>query len=348
MKKLLNTLFVTKQGVYLAKDGECIAVKESRENDASTTLLRVPIHTLESIVCFGRVSASPSLMGFCGARRVLLSFFTETGEFLSRVQGPVTGNILLRRGQYRAADCPERAASIARSVVTAKVANSRFVLQRAARERDGEPESLTAATKHLAKILDRLRMNRSISLDTLRGMEGEAAQEYFRAFNEMILAQQNSFAFRTRSRRPPLDRINAVMSFLYTLLVHDCVAALEGVGLDPYCGFLHVDRPGRPSLALDLMEELRPVLSDRVALTLINRQQLKPHDFDIRENGAVWLTAMGRKTTIAAWQGRKREELMHPIIEERVAIGLLPHVQALLLARHLRGDMEGYPSLLWR
>ncbi len=348
MKKLLNTLFVTKQGVYLAKDGECIAVKENGEDDASTTLLRVPIHTLESVVCFGRVSASPSLMGFCGESRVLLSFFTENGQFLARVQGPVTGNILLRREQYRVADCADTAASIARSIITAKVANSRFVLQRAARERTSGLDVLASSAKQLAMILDRLRVNRPISLETLRGMEGEAAQEYFGAFDEMIVAQRDSFSFKTRSRRPPLDRMNAVMSFLYTLLAHDCVAALEGVGLDAYCGFLHVDRPGRPSLALDLMEELRPVLSDRVALTLINRQQLKSHDFEVRESGAVWLTASGRKTVIAAWQERKREEWMHPIVQERVAIGLLPHVQALLLARHLRGDMEGYPSLLWR
>jgi len=348
MKKLLNTLFVTKQGVYLAKDGECIAVKESGESETATTLLRVPIHTLESVVCFGRVTASPQLMGFCGESRVLLSFFAETGRFLARVQGPVAGNILLRRAQYRLADGAEAASQIARSIVIAKVSNSRKVLQRAARERGAESPALNAATERLKAILDRLRVTRPLTVETLRGMEGEAGRDYFQAFDEMIVAQKDVFTFEMRSRRPPLDRVNAVLSFLYTLLTHDCVAALEGVGLDPYCGFLHADRPGRPSLALDLMEELRAVLADRVALTLINRQQLKAKDFDVRESGAVWLSEVGRKTVIAEWQARKREELMHPLIEERILTGMIPHVQALLLARHVRGDMEGYPSLLWR
>lgn len=323
-------------------------MKETADAESSTTLLRIPIHTLDSVVCFGRVSASPSLMGFCGENRVLLSFFTETGRFLARVQGPVAGNILLRRQQYRVADQPTVAANVVRSIVIAKVANSRIVLQRALRERATDSPLLGSCIEQLSSVLSRLKVTRPIPLDSLRGMEGEAAQYYFRAFDEMIVAQRDSFRFTTRSRRPPLDRINAVMSFLYTLLTHDCVAALEGVGLDPYCGFLHLDRPGRPGLALDLMEELRPVIGDRLALTLINRQQLKANDFEVRENGAVWLTAAGRKQVIAAWQERKREELTHPILEEKVELGLLPHVQALLLARHLRGDFEGYPSLLWR
>ena len=323
-------------------------MKETADAESSTTLLRIPIHTLDSVVCFGRVSASPSLMGFCGENRVLLSFFTETGRFLARVQGPVAGNILLRRQQYRVADQPTVAANVVRSIVIAKVANSRIVLQRALRERATDSPLLGSCIEQLSSVLSRLKVTRPIPLDSLRGMEGEAAQYYFRAFDEMIVAQRDSFRFTTRSRRPPLDRINAVMSFLYTLLTHDCVAALEGVGLDPYCGFLHLDRPGRPGLALDLMEELRPVIGDRLALTLINRQQLKANDFEVRENGAVWLTAAGRKQVIAAWQERKREALTHPILEEKVELGLLPHVQALLLARHLRGDFEGYPSLLWR
>lgn len=339
MKKLLNTLFVMRQGTYLAKDGECVAVK-----DAEETLLRVPIHTLESVLCFGRVSASPSLMGFCGENRVLLSFLTEGGKFLARCQGPVAGNILLRREQYRAADSPARSAGVARSIIFGKVANSRVVLQRACRER--ESPVLAQAVEELGRVQD--RVERGGDLDSLRGMEGEAAQVYFGAFDEMIATQKEAFRFSGRSRRPPLDRVNALLSFVYTLLVSDCVAALEGVGLDPYCGFLHRDRPGRPSLALDLMEELRPVLADRLVLTLINRQQVKPSSFRTEENNAVWLVDEARKEVLAAWQERKREEVVHPILEERAMLGLFPHLQALLLARHLRGDLGGYPSLLWK
>jgi CRISP-associated protein Cas1 len=339
MKKLLNTLFVTRQGTYLTKDGECVAVKDNDE-----TLLRVPIHTLESVLCFGRISASPPLMGFCGENRVLLSFLTEGGKFLARCQGSVTGNVLLRRQQYRTADDPARAATVARSVIFGKVANSRVVMQRANREK--ESGGLGTAVDQLAKVMD--RVERGTDLDSLRGMEGEAGQIYFGGFDQMIVMQKEAFRFTIRSRRPPLDRVNALLSFVYTLLVSDCVAALEGVGLDPYCGFLHRDRPGRPSLALDLMEELRPVLADRLALTLINRQQVKAASFRVEENGAVWLTDAGRKEVLTAWQERKREEVVHPVIDERVALGLFPHVQALLLARHLRGDLEGYPSLLWK
>jgi len=270
VRKLLNTLYVTKQGVYLARDGVCIAVKESSGGEGQGgTLLRIPIHTLEGVVCFGRVSASPQVMGFCGENRVLLNFFTDTGAFLARVQGPVAGNVLLRKAQYRV---PEgAAAAIARSVVIAKISNSRYVLQRALRDRKSSSTVLEESVASLARILERLRIARDIAVDSIRGIEGEAARVYFGSFNELIVSQREDFEFRGRSRRPPLDRVNAVLSFVYTLLMHDCVGALEGVGLDPYSGFLHCDRPGRPSLALDLMEELRPVLADRVALTLINR-----------------------------------------------------------------------------
>ncbi|HBY62164.1 MAG TPA: subtype I-C CRISPR-associated endonuclease Cas1 [Solibacterales bacterium] len=346
MKKLLNTLFVTRQGVYLAKDGECIAVREGG-GDLGETLLRVPIHTLESIVCFGRVSASPPLMGFCGENHVLLSFFAENGQFLARVHGRTVGNILLRRSQYRIADHPEAAAGIAQSIVCAKTANSRLVVQRAARDHPDFAEPLSAAADRLAIILRRLQTG-ALPLDILRGIEGEAAQHYFSAFDAMICAQKQDFTFLSRSRRPPRDRINALLSFLYTLLTHDCAAALEGVGLDASCGFLHVDRPGRPSLALDLIEELRPVLADRLALSLVNRLQVKPGDFEHRDSGAVFLSESGRKQVIAAWQERKRDAFTHPVIGERLELGLLPHVQALLLARHIRGDIAGYPSLLWK
>ncbi len=342
MKKLLNTLFVTRQGVYLAKDGEALVVKEDEE-----TLLRVPVHHLESVLCFGRVSASPAAMGFCGENRVLLGFFTENGRFLARVQGPVAGNVLLRREQYRAADDPIRSAAVARGVIWAKVWNSRVVMQRALREHG--KDGLSGGVDGLAGILERLgRCSEGMSVDSLRGVEGEAASAYFAGFDAMIVSQKEDFRFVGRSRRPPLDRVNALLSFVYTLLMSDCVAALEGVGLDPYCGFLHRDRPGRASLALDLMEELRPVLADRLVLTLINRQQVRASSFRREESGAVWLTDAGRKEVLQSWQERKREEVMHPIVEEKAALGLFPHLQALLLARHIRGDLEGYPSLLWK
>lgn len=346
MRKLLNTLYVTRQGTYLAKDGESVAIREGGE-DGGQTLLRVPMHTLESIVCFGRVSASPPFMGFCGERRVLLSFLSEQGKFLARCQGATMGNILLRRQQYRLADEGSSAARVAQPMVLAKVANCRNVVLRAARESEGDRSALQVAAEELRGTLTRIDKG-APELEVLRGMEGEAAQKYFGVFDEMIVAQKADFQFRGRSRRPPMDRINALLSFVYTLLVHDCVAALESVGLDPYCGFLHRDRPGRPSLALDLMEELRPVVADRVVLTLVNRQQVQSGDFEERENGAVWLSPKGRKEVIAAWQEKKREEVTHPVVEERAAVGLFPFIQAMLLARHIRGDLEGYPSLLWR
>lgn len=342
MKKLLNTLYVTRQGVYLSKDLECVLVQEKKE-----TLLRVPIHTLESIVCFGRVSASPPLMGFCGDRKVLLSFFTEQGEFLARAQGPVSGNVLLRREQYRIADEARRSAHIVRSIVAAKVANCRIVLLRAQREQGTGECDLSDAVAVLGRILEGIT-RRDLTVEELRGCEGEAAKTYFGVFDHLIVAQKEDFRFQGRNRRPPLDRVNALLSFLYTLLVHDCMAALEGIGLDPYVGMLHADRPGRPGLALDLMEEMRPPLADRLALSLINRRQVDAGGFEIRDNGAVVMTPGCRKEVLTAWQKRKQEEVMHAIVGERAPLGLFPHLQAMLLARHVRGDLEGYPALLWK
>ncbi|HUE02857.1 MAG TPA: type I-C CRISPR-associated endonuclease Cas1c [Bryobacteraceae bacterium] len=343
MKQLLNTLYVTTQGAYLAKDGETVLVRVEEESR-----LRVPIHTLGSIVCFGRVSCSPALMGMCAEKGVGLAFLTENGRFLARVEGPVSGNVLLRREQYRRADDEGRTAEIARAVVIAKVANCRTVLLRAAREK---PESagcadLEAAALRLLRLGETLQ--KPLALDTVRGHEGDAARVYFEVFDHLIVEAKDAFFFRARSRRPPLDNMNALLSFLYTLVTHDVAAALEGVGLDPAVGYLHVDRPGRPSLALDLVEELRPVLADRLGLSLVNRRQVRAEGFRRTESGAVEMDEGTRKEVLVGYQKRKQEEVMHPFLKERVAFGIVPHVQAMLLARFLRGDLDGYPSFLWR
>lgn len=343
MKQLLNTLFVTTQGAYLAKEGDTILVRVDQD-----VVLRVPIHTLSGVVCFGRVSSSPPVMGLCAERGVGLAFFTESGRFLARVQGPVSGNVLLRREQYRRAEDQAKAADIARSIVIAKVANSRTVLLRAMREKpasDGRA-ALEAAAKRLGRLTEDLQ--RTMPLDSVRGHEGDAARVYFNVFDHLVTEYKNSFFFHERSRRPPLDNMNALLSFLYTLLTHDVVGALEGVGLDPAVGYLHRDRPGRPSLALDLVEELRPVIADRLGLSLINRRQIDARGFQTTESGAVTMNSTTRKEVLVAYQKRKQEQILHPFVKERVAFGVIPHVQAMLLARHLRGDLEAYPSFLWR
>jgi CRISPR-associated protein Cas1 len=339
MRKLLNVLYVTVDGAYLAKDGETVAVRVEHE-----TRLQVPVHTLEGIVCFGQVSMSPALMGFCAEKNVGVSFLTEHGRFLARVQGPESGNVLLRRTQYRAADNLAASGVIAQSILLGKIANSRTVLQRAAREHPAE--ALDAAALQLAQSL-RLA-ERESSLDPLRGIEGDAARNYFAVFNQMIVAQQEDFVFHERSRRPPLDNVNALLSFLYVLLAHDVASALETVGLDPAVGFLHRDRPGRSGLALDLMEELRPVLADRLVLSLINRKQLSASGFTRSETGGIQMNDATRKEVLVAWQKRKQEEIQHPFLGERIPLGLIPYAQALLMARYLRGDLDAYPTFFWR
>lgn len=343
MKKHLNTLFVTTQGAYLAKDGETVCVKVERE-----VKLRLPIHTLGGIVCFGHVSCSPFLMGFCAERDVAISFLTENGRFLARVQGPVSGNVLLRREQYRRADDPGGSADMARYFLLGKIANSRSVLSRAVRDHAAQSDAgrVDAALSRLHSILMEIRHGNS--LDVLRGYEGEAANVYFGVFNELITSQKEDFQFHERNRRPPLDQVNCLLSFIYTLVLHDVRAALECTGLDPAVGFLHRDRPGRPSLALDMMEEFRSFFADRLALTLINLQQVKAKGFTSSESGAVFMDDDTRKTVLVAYQKRKQEEVMHPFLKEKMPYGLLFHAQALLLARHLRGDIDGYPPFLWK
>jgi CRISP-associated protein Cas1 len=339
MRKLLNTLYVTIPGAYLSKDGETVVVRVEQE-----TRLRLPAHTLEGIVCMGLVSCSPALMGFCAERQIALSFLTEHGRFLARIQGPVRGNVLLRREQYRRADNEDTCAAIARSVLLAKIANCRTVLLRA--DRESSRPSFKSVCAQLESSLRALE--REPCLDAMRGNEGDAARAYFGCFDDLIVTQKEDFFFRERSRRPPLDNVNALLSFVYVLLAHDFAAALETVGLDPAVGFLHRDRPGRASLALDLMEELRPVLADRLVLSVVNRRQVSSANFRRGESGGVVMDEATRKEVLIAWQKRKQEEIVHPFLEERIPFGLVPYAQALLLARYLRGDLDAYPSFFWR
>jgi CRISP-associated protein Cas1 len=343
MKKLLNTLFVTTQGAYLSKEGETVVVKIDGE-----AALRLPVHTLGGIVCFGQVSCSPFLMGFCAENGVAVSFLTENGRFLAKVQGPVSGNVLLRREQYRRADDLETSAIIARSVVTGKIANCRTVLQRALRDHMEKIDSdaIAASSQVLSNSLRRLQTD--WPLDVVRGIEGESANAYFEVFEHLITSQKNDFTFHERNRRPPLDNVNCLLSFIYTLLMHDVRAGLESVGLDPAVGFLHRDRPGRYGLALDLMEELRPFIADRLTLSLINLSQVQAKGFNKKESGAVLMDDDTRKTVLVAYQKRKQEEIEHPFLKEKIAIGLLPYSQALLMTRYLRGDIDNYPPFIWK
>lgn len=334
---------MTTDKAYLAKKGETVLVRVEKE-----TKLRVPLQGLDGIVCIGRVGCSTALMGACAERGVTISFFSNHGRYWARVQGPVSGNVLLRRQQYRRADDPEQAAEIARAVVAAKVANQRTILLRALRDHPdmtGAGEVQFAAGR-LGYILRSLM--ESLPLPQIRGAEGEAGKMYFSVFDHLIVSQKSDFVFTRRSRRPPLDSMNALLSFLYAILAHDTASALEGVGLDPAVGFLHRDRPGRPGLALDLMEEFRPFLADRVALSLVNRQQVRGSGFRRTESGAVEMDDQTRKTVLGAYQARKQEELHHPFLDEKIPTGLLAHVQAMLLARYLRGDLDGYPPFLWK
>lgn len=343
MRKLLNTLYVTTQGSHLSCEGETVRVEVDGD-----LKLRIPVHTLDGVVCFGRVYCTPPLLELCAEHNVSLSYLTEYGRFRARLHGPVSGNVLLRREQYRRADDTDQSGLIARAMVGAKIANARTVLLRSAREHSSDESNLALrkAADYLSGILRRFKDD--TTLDILRGWEGEAAHAYFSAFERMIVSQRDEFPFKDRNRRPPLDNVNALLSFLYTLLVHDVVSALETVGLDPAVGFLHSDRPGRPSLALDLMEEFRPMLADRVALSLINRQQVKGSGFTRSETGAVMMDDKTRKEVIVTYQKRKAEEIHHPFLEEKFAVGLLPYAQALLLARHLRGALDAYPAFIWK
>lgn len=343
MKKLLNTLYITTEGAALRKDGENLVAEVEGVERA-----RVPFHMLGSVVVYGAVLISPPLIQALAPLGVTIVFLDRAGRFQARVEGPVSGNVLLRRAQYRASDQPDE---IVRSIVSAKIANQRAVLQRALRDYGGEMgnerrEIIEAAVDRKARILRRVAFAGE-GTEMLRGCEGEAAQLYFSVFGHLVRSPDEAIRFEGRSRRPPLDPVNALLSFLYTLLTHDCRSAAEGVGLDPAVGFLHRERPGRPSLALDLMEELRPILADRLALSLLNRRQLRAGDFERQEGGAVLLNDAGRRTVITAWQERKKEERLHPFLGEKIPFGLVAHAQAQLLSRHLRGDLDAYPPWIW-
>ncbi len=343
MHQLLNTLYVTTPEAYIRLDHETLRVEVEGK-----TRLQVPLHHIGGLVCFGDVLISPAVLHRCADDGRSVVLLNRNGRFKGRLEGPVSGNVLLRKAQHEAVNNPHLTLSVARHIVAGKVQNTRQIVLRAAREADDPKDAgpLKDTAQGLAATLERVATIGD--LDQLRGLEGEAARRYFGSFTCMVREDRQSFQLNGRSRRPPLDPINALLSFLYTLLLGDCVAAAEGVGLDPQMGFLHVLRPGRPALGLDLMEELRSVVADRLALTLINRRQVTAKDFVERPGGAIYLDDEGRKETVVAYQKRKQEEIQHPVLEQKVPVGLIPHVQARLLARFLRGDMETYLPFLYR
>lgn len=343
MKQLLNTLFVTSEDIYLSVEGENVLANRNQQ-----VIARYPLHTLQTIVSFSYSGASPALMGACASHGIGLAFCTPRGRFLARVSGESNGNVLLRRAQYRLADNPEASCVIARNMIFGKISNSAASIQRTLRDHGmrvtdcGLGETVQQLKQLLPLVLE------VSDMDSLRGLEGTGAAAYFQVFDHLLLNRKEDFFFHGRNRRPPLDRVNAMLSFAYSLLAHDCASALESVGLDAYVGFLHRDRPGRTSLALDLMEELRPCMADRFVLTLVNNRIVKPEDFLTQDSGAVLLTEDGRKKFLKAWQERKRDTLTHPFLDEKLSWGMIPYIQALLLARCLRGDLESYPPFLWK
>lgn len=343
MKKLLNTVYVNSPDRYLSLDGENLVISQD-----GTEIGRVPLHNIERIMTFGHAGASPALMGKCAKNGIELVFMSRNGHFIARVEGEVKGNVLLRRQQYRIADNEKGSLDIARNIISAKLFNSRWVLERMIRDHGAriDTELFGKKSEFLNNSIKQVR--NCGDMDSLRGIEGEAASVYFSLFNDMILQQKDDFRFDTRNKRPPLDNVNALLSFAYSMATGMCTSALESVGLDPYVGFMHTDRPGRRSLALDMVEEIRSVLCDRFVLTLINKRLVSSDDFVKREDGAVLLTEDGRKNFFSAWQKRKSEELKHPFIEEKVEWGMLPYVQAMLLARYIRGDLDCYPPFMWK
>lgn len=343
MRKLLNTLYVTSSDSYLSLDGENVVILEQERE-----LGRLPLHNLEAIVSFGYRGASPALMGGCAARNVSLCFLTPQGKFLARVTGNIRGNVVLRKKQYEASNDVDVALAIAKNCIIGKVHNSRWVLERATRDHNlqVDVEKLKRSSSFLKESLSRI--GECKSTEQLRGYEGEAASIYFGVFDELILQQKRDFVFLGRNKRPPMDNVNAMLSFVYTLLANMVASALETVGLDPYVGFLHTDRPGRISLALDIMEELRPVLADRFVLTLINKKMVTGKDFTKKEDGAVLMNDKARKSLLTEWQNKKKEVITHPYLGEKVEWGMIPFVQSMLLARYLRGDIDQYPPFFWK
>ena len=343
MKKLLNTLYVTSENSYLSLDGENVVVFEDK-----TELGRLPLHNLEGIVSFGYRGTSPALMGACAERNISLCYLTPQGKFLARISGKTRGNVVLRQQQYAGSKDKEISLGIAKNCILGKVHNARWVLERALRDHSLQidAEQVKAASNFLKNSLKLIQDSQS--KEQLRGYEGEAASIYFGVFDQLILQQKKDFVFQGRNKRPPLDNVNALLSFVYTLLTNNIASALETVGLDPYVGYLHTDRPGRVSLALDLIEELRAVLADRFVLSLINKKIISGKNFSKKENGAVLMDDETRRKVLAEWQSKKKEIITHPYLNEKVEWGMVPYVQAMLLARYLRGDLDGYPVFLWK
>ena len=343
MRKLRNTLYVTTPDKYLSLDGENIVLRSTDCED-----VRIPLINLEEIVAFGSRGASPALMNKCTSDKIGLTFLSRSGKFLARAEGEVSGNVYLRREQYRIADDDKRSLAIARNCIIGKLFNSRYVLERAIRDHplQLDTEKLKNISELLASAI--IKAQNINDVDTLRGIEGESAQLYFSVFNDLILQQKEKFCFNGRSKRPPLDKVNALMSFAYSMATGMCASALETVGLDPFVGFMHTDRPGRRSLAHDLVEEFRAVMCDRFILSLINKKIVSESDFEEKEDGSVLLNEDGRKLFLLHWQKRKQEIVTHPFLNEKIEWGLIPYTQALLLSRYIRGDLDEYPMLLWR
>ena len=343
MKHLLNTLYITSPNKYLSLEGENVVILENQEE-----IGRIPLHNLQAIITFGYTGASPALMGMCAHRNIELTFMSGTGHFLARVSGDVKGNVTLRKQQYRISDNTEQSIKLARNFITGKVYNCRWVLERAVRDYSLriDTDSIKKKSKILYQSLEKIRTCKTSA--QLLGLEGEAAAVYFSVFDELILQQKEDFTFQGRNRRPPLDNVNAMLSFAYSLLTGMCGSALESVGLDAYVGFFHTDRPGRISLALDIMEELRSIMADRFVLTMINKRIIKKSHFIQKESGAVVLTDEGRKLFLSAWQERKKELITHPFLDEKIEWGMIPYVQAMLLARSIRGDLDEYPPFFWK
>lgn len=343
MKKLLNSLYVTSPENYLSLDGENIVILENGQE-----LGRIPLHNLEAVISFGYRGVSPALMGKCSEQNISLCFISPNGRFLARVTGGVKGNVILRKKQYRVSEDEKLSFEIAKNCVLGKVYNCRWVLERATRDHSIQInlERVKRASSFLQQSLANISLSRYMA--QLRGYEGEAASVYFGVFDQLILQQKKEFTFHGRSKRPPLDNVNAMLSFIYTLLANTIESALESVGLDPYVGFMHTDRPGRASLALDLIEELRSVLADRFVLTMINKKMITGRGFSKREDGAVMMKDDTKKLILTAWQNKKKDVITHPYLGEKVEWGMIPFVQAMLLARHLRGDIDEYPPFLWK
>lgn len=343
MRKLLNTLFILSEETYLSLDGENIVILA--ENSEKR---RFPLHMLENIMCFSYKGASPALMGACAERKIGLSFFSPNGKFLAGVHGKEYGNVLLRKQQYRISDDKEQGVQYAKNMMIGKVYNSRWTLERTARDHK-ERVDYESIRKISAELQEGLLKIRTVdNIDQLRGIEGELASRYFSVFDELILNQKDDFIFQTRNRRPPMDRVNALLSFAYAVVERECANALRSVGLDPFVGFIHTDCPGRESMALDIMEEFRSILCDRFVLTLINTKTVRNDSFMKGDDGAVLLNDKGRKIFFNNWQNRKRELITHPFLKEKMEWGLVPYIQALLLARTIRGDIEEYPPFLWK